>query len=101
MELGELETRSKSWKVRPSAPSVERPSAPGVVKTRPEKASKWIKLTERKCLEQRDRAGRSASRETALVNEVSYFMRRQSQRIRDSSISVAQWAVEPTALSDD
>ena len=31
-------------------------SAPGVVKTRPEKASKWIKLTERKCLKQRDRA---------------------------------------------
>ena len=99
--LGELETRSKSWNVRPSAPGVVRPSAPGVVKTRPEKASKWIKLTERKCLEQRDRAGRSASPETALVNEVSYFMRRQSRKIRDSSISVAQWAVEPTALSDD
>ena len=42
VELGDLETRSKSWRVRPSAP--------GVVKARPEKASKWIKLTERKCL---------------------------------------------------
>ena len=46
MELGDLETRSKSWKVRPSAP--------GVVKARLVKASKWIKMTERKCLEQRD-----------------------------------------------
>ena len=31
-------------------------SAPGVEETRLEKASKWIKLTERKCLKQRDRA---------------------------------------------
>ena len=44
-------------------------SASSVTKTRPEKASKWIKLTDRKCLEQRDRTDWSACPETALVDD--------------------------------
>ena len=47
--------RSRPWKYE-SKRARRHESAPGVEKTRPEKASKWIKLTERKCLEQRDRA---------------------------------------------
>ena len=66
MEFGNLEPRSTSWVERPSR---RHESASNIEKTRPEKASKWIKLTERKCLEQRDRADRSAGPETALVDD--------------------------------
>ena len=53
VEFGNLEPRSTSWVERPSR---RHESASNIEKTRLEKASKWIKLTERKCLEQRDRA---------------------------------------------
>ena len=53
VEFGNLEQRSTSWVERPSS---RHESASNTEKTRPEEASKWIKLTERKCLEQRDRA---------------------------------------------
>ena len=53
VEFGNLEPRSTSWVERPSR---RHESASNIEVTRPEKASKWIKLTERKCLEQRDRA---------------------------------------------
>ena len=53
VEFGNLEPRSTSWVERPSR---RLESASNIEVTRPEKASKWIKLTESKCLEQRDRA---------------------------------------------
>ena len=52
VEFGNREPRSTSWVERPS----RRHESVSNIETRPEKASKWIKLTERKCLEQRDRA---------------------------------------------
>ena len=55
--------------LEPRSPSGRHESASNIEKTRPEKASKWIKLTERKCLEQRDRVDRSAGPETALVDD--------------------------------
>ena len=63
-----LEPRSTSWMVRPSVPR-RHESASSVTKTRPGEISKWIKLTERKCLEQRDRTDWSACPETALVDD--------------------------------
>ena len=53
VEFGNLEPRSPSSVERPSR---RHESASSIEKTRPEKGSKWIKLTERKCLEQRDTA---------------------------------------------
>ena len=52
VEFGNLEPRPTSWVERPCA----RHESASNIETTPEKASKWIKLTERKCLEQRDRA---------------------------------------------
>ena len=53
VEFGNLEPRPTSWVERSSR---RHESASNIEVTGPEKASKWIKLTERKCLEQRDRA---------------------------------------------
>ena len=52
VEFGNLEPRSTSWVERPS----RRHESASNIETRPENASKWIKLTEKKCLEQRYRA---------------------------------------------